>query len=100
MTPAEIMKWRRYARGLGWLAIALLGALIIDRWPMLADTYTGRWLGSCLKAATGAWGGYRVSRDICRIDPSRATTDLGHALLQLARALVVVGITLAVCLAL
>jgi hypothetical protein len=93
------LKWRQYARGLGWLCVGLLGALLIDHSPDLSQGYTGRWLGACLKAATGAWGGYRISRDICRIDPSQADTSIERAMLHLSRALIV-GLTIvAVCIA-
>jgi hypothetical protein len=97
MKFAHILKWRQYQRAAGWLLVALLGALMIDHYPALSDGYTGRWLGACLKAATGAWGGYRISRDICRIDPSNGVTGLDISLLHLARAIIVVGTVIAIC---
>lgn len=97
MKVMHAIQWRQYARGLGWLLVALLGALLIDRYPLLSDGYTGRWLGACLKVATGAWGGYRISRDICRIDPSQADTGIERALMHLARALVIGAAIIGVC---
>ena len=100
MKIVHSFKWRQYARGLGWLLVALIGALLIDHYPALSDGYTGRWLGACLKAATGAWGGYRISRDICRIDPSKSETSIERAMQHLARAILVGATIIAVCVSL
>lgn len=99
--PDFIAEFRhRYGRGLLWLAIALVGALVIGKLPAWGvDDYTARWAGAMFKAAAGAWGGYRISKGICRIDPSQAQTDVGAALLHLARAVIVTGTIASVCLA-
>lgn len=98
---------RAILRGTGWLLIAFAGAWIIgsgalDAWGV--NEYTQRWLGACLKVGTGAWGGYRISRDVARIDPSMVPGGLtdnarGYALMHLARAIIIGSCILAVCLA-
>jgi len=89
----------RALRGLGWLLFALLGAFILARYVGMTE-YWQRWAGACFKAATGGWIGFRISRDICRIDPSVATDNIiAAAMLQLARAFVVGLAILAICLA-
>lgn len=90
----------RWGRGLLWLAIAFLGAAIVGRladWGV--DDYTARWAGACFKAAAGAWGGYRISKGVCRIDPSTGRDGLEAGLLHLSRAFIVSACILAVCLA-
>ena len=98
---------RAILRGAGWLLIAFIGAFVIgsgalDTWGV--NEYTQRWLGACLKVGTGAWGGYRISRDVARIDPSTVPGGLtenarGYALMHLARAIIIGSCVLAVCLA-
>lgn len=96
---------RNWLRGLEWLAVAAIGAAIIghlDAWGV--DGYTARWAGACFKVAAGAWGGYRISRDIARIDPS-STAGLGvpdpraFATLHMARALIIAAAIIGVCVA-
>lgn len=93
----EAIKSRKYARGLGWLLVALLGALLLDTHPAVVDTFVGRWFGACLKVATGGFGGYRFSRDICRIDPSEALPGVERGLLHLARAILIGACVIGVC---
>lgn len=98
---------RAILRGTGWLLIAFAGAFVIgsgllDDWGV--NEYTQRWLGACLKVGTGAWGGYRISRDVARIDPSIVPGGLtdnarGYAVMHLARAIIIGSCVLAVCLA-
>jgi hypothetical protein len=89
----------RLARGIGWLLFALAGAFFLARYVGMTE-YWQRWAGACFKLMTGGWFGFRISRDICRIEPSVATSDIhAAALLQLARALVVAAAILALCLA-
>lgn len=98
---------RAILRGAGWLLIAFIGAFVIgsgllDDWGV--NEYTQRWLGACLKVGTGAWGGYRISRDVARIDPSTVPGGLtengrGYAVMHLARAIIIGSCVLAVCLA-
>jgi hypothetical protein len=89
----------RIFRGIGWLLFALLGAFLLARYVGMTE-YWQRWAGACFKVATGGWIGFRISRDICRIDPSVATSDIrAAAMLQLARALIVGCTILALCLA-
>jgi hypothetical protein len=97
---------REFSRGLLWLCVGVVGALLIGHAADFGlNEYAQRWLGACLKVATGAWGGYRISRDICRIDPSKGVAvgfpvdTTTFAMMHLARAIVVTGTILAVCLA-
>jgi hypothetical protein len=98
------LRERAFSRGLIWLAVGIAGALLIGYLPEFGvNEYAQRWCGACLKVATGAWGGYRISRDIARIDPSAsiglAPNPQAFALLHLARALIIAAVILAVCLA-
>jgi hypothetical protein len=89
----------RLMRGLGWLLFALVGAFLLSRYVGMTE-YWQRWAGACFKIATAGWGGFRISRDICRIDPSVAGDDMhAAALLQLARALIVGAAIIAICVA-
>ena len=107
MTMAISVRDRAILRGAGWLLIAFIGAFVIgsgalDAWGV--NEYTQRWLGACLKVGTGAWGGYRISRDVARIDPSMVPGGLtenarGYAMMHLARAIIIGSCILAVCLA-
>lgn len=87
-------------RGIGWLALAVFGAWLIDSgWlaHLGINEYTARWLGVCFKTASGTWGGYRISRDVLKIDPSLvAGNATGFALMHLARAVIIGIIILAV----
>lgn len=100
-TAKPTLRWYQFGRGTIWILVALIGAVYIG--PHLGDLgineYGQRWLGSCFKVASAAWGGFRVSRDICRIDPSSTTEPVPFALLHLARALLVGLTILGVCLA-
>lgn len=90
----------RYGRGVLWLLVAIAGAFVVAMLPDLGvDEYVSRWCGAVFKAGSGAWVGYRVSKGICRIDPSQATTDQGAAFLHLARAVIVGATVVSVCLA-
>lgn len=86
----------RYFRGLLWLSVAVIGAVVL--WQYGAQAYVERWGGALAKAATGVWGGYRVSKGVCRIDPSLGADGMERGLLHLARAIIVTGVTLAICL--
>lgn len=89
----------RFGRALGWLFLAVLGAYAVGhmtQWGV--DEYTARWAGACFKAASGAFGGYRVAKT-CRIDPSMGADGTERALLHLARAIIVGAVILAICLA-
>lgn len=91
---------QRWGRGLGWLAIGIIGALLIGYLePWGVPAYTARWLGSLFKAATAAWGAYRISKGICSIDPSMAETPQERGLLHLARAFIVGATIVAVLMA-
>ncbi|GAA0721423.1 hypothetical protein [Dokdonella soli] len=97
---------RKFERGLVWLAIGVAGALLYGHAGELGlNEYTQRWLGACLKVTTGAWGGYRISRDIACIDPSSTqysglpVNPMAFAVLHLARALIIAAAILGVCLA-
>lgn len=100
-TKAPPIAWFQFMRGTGWFALAVIGALLIG--PHLAEwhvnDYTQRWLGACFKAASGAWGGYRISRGMLRIDPGSTTDPLGFAFLHVARAIVVAAVIIAICVA-
>jgi hypothetical protein len=95
----ESIAWRRYHRGLVWLAVAALGLWSIDHlgWTGLS-TYSLRKLGALFTVAASVWGSYRISRDVLRIDPSAADgSPVAQAILQLARAVLVGIIAVAVC---
>ena len=93
------LRWYQFGRGAGWVLLAIIGALLIG--PHLpafgVNEYTQRWLGACFKAASGAWGGYRISRGMLRIDPGSTTDPVGFALLHIARAIVVAAVIFAIC---
>lgn len=98
-TKQPSIAWYQWMRGTGWFALAVIGALLIGpHLPALGvNDYTQRWLGACFKAASGAWGGYRISRGMLRIDPGSTTDPIGFALLHIARALVVAAVIFAIC---
>lgn len=89
---------KNFTRGLGWLAIALIGLWSIDHlaWTDLSE-YSVRKLGGMFTAAAAAFGGYRISRDVLRIDPGLADNPTSYGLLQLARALLIGLLAVAVC---
>lgn len=91
--------WYQFGRGSFWIIVAIIGALAIgphlDAWGI--NEYTQRWLGACFKAASGAWGGYRISRGLLRIDPGSTTESIAFALLHIARAIVVAAVIFAIC---
>lgn len=91
--------WYQFGRGSLWVLLAIVGALFIG--PHLTafgvNEYTQRWLGACFKAASGAWGGYRISRGLLRIDPGSTSDPIGFALLHIARAIVVAAVIYAIC---
>ena len=90
----------RWGRGLGWLGVGIIGALLIGYLePLGVPAYTARWLGSLFKAATAAWGAYRISKDICSIDPSMAENPIERGMLHMARAFIVGGTIIAVLMA-
>lgn len=95
------VNWLKFWRGSAWLAVAIIGALFIaphlDDWGV--STYQQRWFGACLKVATGAWGGFRITRGVLRMDPSKCSTELGFAIMHAGRAVLVGLVILAVCLA-
>lgn len=98
------LRERALSRGLIWLAAGVLGAVLIGHAVDFGlNEYAQRWLGACLKVATGAWGGYRISRDIARIDPSKGPglvpQPTAFALLHMARAVIIAAAILGVCLA-
>lgn len=101
MSLTASLIWRNYQRGLGWLAVAILGAIAIGYLPVLGvNEYTARWLGALFKLASVVFGGYRVSRDVLRIDPSSVQHDAtGYAVMHLARAILIGALAVAVCVA-
>lgn len=99
-TPVSArVRWRNFQRGAGWLLVAAIGLWSIDQlaWTGLSE-YSVRKLGALYTVAACVWGGYRVSRDVLRIDPSSlAHTPVAAALLHLARALLIGLFALAAC---
>lgn len=93
--------WFKFWRGGSWIVLAIVGALLIG--PHLTEwgitDYSQRWFGACLKAATGAWGGFRITRGLLRMDPSKCKTELGFAIMHAGRAILVGLVILAICLA-
>lgn len=95
------ISWRNFHRGWLWLVLAILTFWAIDHltWAGFSG-YTIRKLGSLATAAACIWGGYRVTRDVLKIDPSQhEDAPIAYAILHLSRALLVAGLTIAVCLA-
>lgn len=87
-------------RGIGWLIIAIVGAIFITKYSGELDmpAYVTRWIGNLLKIASVIFGSYRVSRDVFKIDPSMvASTPMAFATLHLARVLLCGFFALAVC---
>lgn len=98
---APTWAWRQLHRGTGWLLIAVIGAILIGHLVDFGvNEYTARWLGALFKVASVVFGGYRISRDVLRIDPSTVQHDaVGYAVLHLARALFIALLAVAVCVA-
>ena len=80
-------------RGVGWLVVAIAGAWLIGSGKLTEygmNEYTARWLGVLFKAGSGTWVGYRISRDVLKIDPSVAISgSVPFALMHIARALII-----------
>lgn len=95
---ARKLGWRNFQRGVGWLVIAAVGLWSMDHlaWTGLSE-YSIRKLGALFAIAGSVFGSYRISRDVLRIDPSSTNDPIASALLSLARAIVVTGIAVAVC---
>lgn len=97
------LSWRNLHRGAGWALVALLVAIALSTHTLTEwgiTEYNARWLGALAKIASAVFGGYRVSRDVLRIDPSSASDNpLAYATLQLARTLLIGLFALAVCMA-
>lgn len=95
------LSWFKFWRGSAWVAVAVIGALLVG--PHLGEwgvnAYSQRWFGACLKAATGAWGGYRITRGLLRMDPGNCKTELGFAIMHAGRAVLVGLVILAICIA-
>lgn len=93
MTSKEPVREKNLFRGVGWLLVAIAGAWLIGSGKLTeygVNEYTARWLGVLFKAGSGTWGGYRISRDVLKIDPSVALTgSVPFALLHIARALII-----------
>lgn len=100
MSSNEPVSNKNLFRGVGWLIIALLGAWAIGSGFLQehgVNEYTARWLGVCFKAASAVWAGYRISRDVLKIDPSVAFTgSVPFAILHIARAILIGALVLAV----
>lgn len=92
------VQWRRFHRGALWLLVAVLGFWSIDHldWTGLS-AYSIRRLGALLTIAATVWGGYRVTRDVLRIDPSRLVDERARATAHLARAVVIGLFAVAAC---
>ena len=81
-----------------WLLLAMLGGCLL--WFAFGGVqYLGAWIGALAKAASGAWGGYWISRNVVRADPSARDTESERNADKLARAIVVAATVLAVCIA-
>ncbi|HET6631500.1 MAG TPA: hypothetical protein VFG73_02175 [Rhodanobacteraceae bacterium] len=91
--------WRNFHRGILWLlaaALVLWGFDNLGPWLGLSQ-YSVRKLGALATIAASVWGGYRVSRDVCKIDPSGAGTPTAAAIQHLARAVLLAGFAFAAC---
>lgn len=90
---------RNLRRGVGWLLIAAIGFWSLDHlaWTGLSE-YSVRKLGALFTIAACVFGGYRVSRDVLRIDPGiSANTPVAAAILHLARAILIGLFALGAC---
>lgn len=99
------VEWRQVGRGIGWLLVALLIAVSFGGLQDLGvNEYTSRWIGGMAKIASVVYGGYRISRDVLRIDPS-GTPDrpidnqVAFAILHFARAALIGALAIAICMA-
>lgn len=84
-------------RGWFWLMLAIAGAVAL-LFGADATQYVWSWLGILVKAASGTWFGYWVSKDILRIDPSAIDDARERAEARKSRALVVASCIVAFCL--
>lgn len=89
---------RPHLRTSGWLFPAMLVALVIGL-HYGGTQYLASWAGACGKVATGAWGGYWISRNVVRADPSARATPEERNADKMARAIVVAAAIVGVCLA-
>lgn len=89
---------RPHLRTSGWLFPAMLVALVIGL-HYGGTQYLASWAGACGKVATGAWGGYWISRNVVRADPSARATPEERNGDKLARAIVVAAAIIGVCFA-
>lgn len=97
----DYLTWRQLGRGTGWLLVALIGAILVGHLEELGvNAYTARWAGGTFKIASVVYGGYRISRDVLRIDPSMAQANLtAYAILHFARAALIGALAIAICVA-
>lgn len=94
----ENVVWRRYYRGVIWLAVAVVGFWGIEHMHTFGLTeYTTRRFGALMTAAASVWGGYRISRDVLRLDPSAFTDERARSIAALGRALFIGLLTVAIC---
>jgi hypothetical protein len=85
-------------RASGWLLLAMLGALLLGM--LFGGTqYLAAWAGACSKAASGAFGGYWVSRNVAKTDPSARETPVERAADKFTLAVIVAACIIGVCLA-
>lgn len=88
----------RAHRASWWLLLAALGALLM--WFGFGGVqYIGAWAGAMAKAASGAWGGYWVARNVVKADPSARATIAERNTDKLVRAIIVAATIIGVCLA-
>ncbi|GEM_PF-5240355 len=89
----------RRLRASGWLALAVIGALLVGL-LFGGVQYLVAWAGACAKVASGAWGGYWISRNVARTDPSERATALERSVDKLTLGVIVaatiIGVSLAV----
>lgn len=79
-----------------WLILAILGAVVLTATNSV--DYVWSWFGTAVKAASGTWFGYWVSKDVLRIDPSTIEDTAERSSARLSRAILVASCILAFCL--
>lgn len=94
---AKAKRWR----GALWALLSIILGVFaywLAKQPVGIDgAYHVEWIGRCARISSGAFGGYWVSRDLLRIDPSANPHPIGASIERLARAVVVAGLAIAAC---
>lgn len=91
-----IFEAAKLKRGLFWVAIAIVGGFLLSMSSGSA-VFIEAWIASILRAASGAYMGYWISRDLLHIDPSNGQSSEEVVKLKMGRAICVGSLAIAVC---